>query len=93
MEVYINDMIVKSLLLNGHISDLQECFQNLRKNNMRLNLAKNIFGLGSGKFLSFLINQRRIEANPKKIQAVLNMHPPRRHKEVRKLAGCLAALR
>lgn len=60
---------------------------------MRHNPIKCIFGLRSGKFLGFMISQRGIKANPEKIQAILNMLPPRSHKEVLKLTSCLAALR
>ena len=43
---------------------------------MRLNPAKCSFGVGSGKFLGYMITQRGIEANPEKVQAILNMKPP-----------------
>uniref|UniRef100_A0A803M0P5 Reverse transcriptase domain-containing protein n=1 Tax=Chenopodium quinoa TaxID=63459 RepID=A0A803M0P5_CHEQI len=49
------------------------------------------YGL-SGKFLRFLIDQRGIEANPEKIQAVMDMKSPRKIKEVQRLTGCLAVL-
>ena len=57
-----------------------------------LNPKKCVFGVESGKFLGFMIDQRGIEANPDKIQAVLDMSSPRSVKEVQRLTGCLAAL-
>ena len=57
-----------------------------------LNPKKCVFGVESGKFLGFLIDQRGIEANPEKIQAVIDMKSPRTVKEVQRLTGCLAAL-
>lgn len=60
---------------------------------MRLNPAKCSFGLTAGKFLGFLVSQRRIEADSSQIKAVLDMQDPKSLKEVQKLAGYIAALR
>jgi hypothetical protein len=59
---------------------------------MKLNLAKCVFGVSSGKFLGFMVSQRGIEANPHKIKAVLEMQPPRTIKELLQLTGRIAAL-
>ena len=48
--------------------------------------------VGSGKFLGFLVNQREIEANPEKINALLGMSSPIKPKKVMSLADILAAL-
>ena len=64
----------------------------LSKNNMRLNPAKCAFGVTSGKFLGFMITSRVIEANPKKIQALLDLREPRNTRDIQKLIGRLAAL-
>ena len=56
MEVYVDDMIVKSRTASAHLADLAETFQTLRRFNMRLNPAKCIFGVNSGKFLGFIIH-------------------------------------
>ena len=73
MEVYIDDMLVKSIKVELHITHLAEAFQVLRSYNMKLNPAKYAFGVLSGKFLGFIVNNRGIEANPDKIKAVLDM--------------------
>ena len=57
-----------------------------------LNPKKCVFGVGSRKFLEFMIDQRGIVANPEKIQAVIDMKSPCTVKEVQKLTSCLAAL-
>lgn len=98
MEVCVNDIIVKSLFLSGHILDIWEYFQNLRKNNMRLNPAKCTFNLWSGKSLGFLISQGGIKANlEKKNTSYIKHAPPTprsgKHKEVQNLTGYLVALR
>ena len=56
MEVYVNDMLVKSKHNNNHVDDLEECFAVLRKYNMKLNLQKCSFGVSSGKSLGFIVN-------------------------------------
>ena len=67
VEVYVDDMLVKSQDEETHLDDLQETFDTLRKYNMKLNPNKCAFGVSSGKFLGFMVSHRRIEANPDKI--------------------------
>ena len=93
MESYVDDMIEKSKTIPDHIKDLKECFENLRKNTMKLNPEKCAFGVEAGKFLGFMINDRGIEASPENIKAVLEIKTPRTQKGIQKLAGCLTALR
>ena len=69
-------MLVKSLDEEKHLDDLRETFNMLRQYNMKLNPSKCAFGVSSGKFLGFMVSHRGIEANPDKIQAILNMKPP-----------------
>ncbi|KAM2645264.1 hypothetical protein EV1_018825 [Malus domestica] len=70
MEVYVDDMLVKSKHADQHITNLSET---LKRYQIRLNPNKCAFGVGSGKFLGFMISQRGIEANPEKIKAILDM--------------------
>ena len=92
MEVYIDDMLVKSTTASLHITHLSEAFQILRNYNMKLNPVKCAFGVSAGKFLGFIVNHRGIEANPDKIKAVLDMPSPSGIKEVQRLTGKIAAL-
>ena len=92
MEVYIDDMLVKSTTAGLHIAHLSETFQILREYNMKLNPAKCAFGVSVGKFLGFIVNHRGIEANPDKIIALLDMPSPSGIKEVQRLTGRIAAL-
>ena len=85
MEVYIDDMIVKSIKEDRHITDLKEVFGELKRYQIKLNPNKCIFGVGSDKFLGFLINQRGIEVNPEKIRALLKMKYPASIKEIQQL--------
>ena len=92
MEVYIDDMLVKSTKSDLHMTHLSEAFQILRNYNMKLNPAKCAFGVSAGKFLGFIVNHRGIEVNPDKIKALLDMPSPSRIKEVQRLTGRIAAL-
>ena len=92
VEFYVNDMLVKSQDEGKHLDDLQEMFDTLKQYNMRLNPSKCAFGVSSGKFLGVMVSHRGIEANSDKIQAILNMEPPRNIKEVQSLIGRVAAL-
>ena len=92
MEVYINDMLVKSTTAELHITHLPEAFQILREYNMKLNPAKCAFGVLVGKFLGFIVNYQGIEANPDKIKDVLDMPPPSSIKELQPLTGRIAVL-
>ena len=92
MEVYVDDMLVKSTLAKHHIADLKETFDVLRGYGLKLNPSKCAFGVGAGKLLGFMVSNRGIEVNPEKIKAILDMSPPRNIKEVQRLNGRLAAL-
>ena len=75
VEVYIDDILAKSLDKGKHLDDLEETFDTLRQYNMKLNPNKCAFGVSSRKFLRFMVLNRGIEANPDKIQAILDMKP------------------
>ena len=82
VEVYVDDMLVKSHDERKHVDDLEETLDTLRQYNMKLNPNKCAFGVSSGKFLGFMVSYRGIEENPNKIQVILDMEPPRNIKEV-----------
>ncbi|XP_065017671.1 uncharacterized protein LOC135644139 [Musa acuminata AAA Group] len=92
MEVYVDDMIVKSQEGRTHLTDLVETFATLRRFGMRLNPAKCAFGVTSGKFLGFIIHERGIDANPEKVQVIVNMQSPRTIKDLQRLNGRLVAM-
>nr|XP_018677532.1 PREDICTED: uncharacterized protein LOC103974988 [Musa acuminata subsp. malaccensis] len=92
MEIYVDDMIVKSRTAEAHSSDLAETFDTLRRFGLRLNPAKCAFGETSGKFLGFIIHERGIDANPEKVQAIIDMQPPRTIRDLQRLNGRLVAL-
>ncbi|XP_024007318.1 uncharacterized protein LOC112083520 [Eutrema salsugineum] len=87
MEVYIDDMLVKSLEEKDHVKHLQDCFEQLNLHNMKLNPAKCRFTVTSGVFLGYLVTHRGIEANPKQTNALIEMASPRTKQEVQRMTG------
>ncbi|KAL5827791.1 hypothetical protein ACOSQ3_019641 [Xanthoceras sorbifolium] len=92
MEVYINDMLVKSLIADQHLDHLRQLFDIIDKYGMKLNPTKCSFGVSSGKFLSYLVTKRGVEANPDQIQSIMDLRSPKSIKDIQKLTGRLAAL-
>ena len=82
MEIYVDDMLVKSKEEEDHLDDLKETFNTLKQYSMKLNPSKCVLGVSSEKFLGFMVLQRGIEANPEKIRAILEMSSPKTFKEV-----------
>ena len=76
MDVYVDDMIVKSCEVQQHVEDLEEVFARIRKYNIRLNPEKCVYGVRRGKFLGFMLTNRGIEANPDKCEAIMKMRSP-----------------
>ena len=58
IEIYVDDMVVKSKVVSEHFGDLRSTFNVLRKHKLRLNASKCSFGMGSGKFLGYMITHR-----------------------------------
>ena len=92
IEIYINDMVVKSKMMSEHLGDLRAIFEILKKYKFRLNASKCSFGVGSGKFLGYMVIHRGIEVNFDQIKAINNLRSPQNPKEVQKLIGMAAAL-
>ena len=92
MEVYIDDMLIKSLRVEDHIKHLKQSFEVLQKYNMKLNPTKYVFGVASGKFLGYIVMKRGIEENLEQIKSVLNIASPTCKKDVQKLIGRVVAL-
>ena len=92
IEIYIDDMVMKIKMVSKHLGDLRVIFQILRKYKLRLNASKCSFGVGSSKFLGYMVTHRGIEVNPDQIKAINNLRSPWNPKEVQKLTGMAAAL-
>ena len=75
LEVYVDDIVVKTHVATQLIDDLEETFCNLRANHIKLNLEKCVFGVPARKLLGFNISEHVIEINPKKISLIKDMEP------------------
>ena len=89
IEVHVDDMIVKSKNREGHTTNLRKFFERIKEYKLRLNLQKCTFGVTTGKLLGFLVSDRRIDVDPSKIKAILDMSPPKSEKEIRGFLGWL----
>ena len=92
VEVYIDDMVMKSKWEMQHIDDLKGVFEVLRQHRLRLNADKCAFEVGVGKFLGYLITNQGIEINPDQIEVVRRLKPSSNPKEVQVLTDILATL-
>jgi hypothetical protein len=92
VEVYVDDIVVKTKRGSTLVEDLTLVFDRLRATRTKLNPDKCVFGVSIGKLLKYLVSYRGIEANPEKIKAIEAMRPRACIKDVQKLAGSLAAL-
>ena len=92
IEIYVDDMVVKSKMVSKHLGDLGSTFNVLRKHKLWLNAFKCSFGMGSSKFLGYMVAHRGIEVNPNQIKVINDLKPPRNSKDVQKLTGMIVAL-
>ena len=70
IEIYIDDMVVKSKVVSKHVGDLGNIFEILRRHKLCLNASKCSFGISSSKFLGYMVTHRGIEVNPDHIKAI-----------------------
>jgi hypothetical protein len=77
VEVYVDDIVIKSTKADSLLDNLRETFANLDRYSIKLNPKKCSFGVPTGQLLGYLISERGIKGNPEKIQAIVNMQPPK----------------
>ena len=87
VEIYIDDVVVKSMSAGGHLEDLRKVLERTRKFGLKMNPKKCAFGVSAGQFLGFLVHERGIEIGLKSQEAVKTMKPPTTKKELQKLIG------
>ena len=76
IEIYVDDMVLKSKMVTKHLEDLGDIFDVFRRHKLRLNASKCSFGVGSGKFLGYMVTHRGIEVNPDQIKAINDLKLP-----------------
>lgn len=92
MEVYIDDIIMKSETQAEHVQHLEEAFCLRRAYNMKLNPTKCVFSVNAGKFLRFMVTKMGIEINLVQVKVVLEIPAPSGKKELQRLIGRLVVL-
>jgi hypothetical protein len=92
IEVYVDDIVIKTAKADSLLDNLRETFANLDRYSIKLNPKKCSFGVPTGQLLGYLISERGIDGNPEKIQAIINMQPPKTLRHVQQLTGRLAVL-
>ncbi|XP_073049441.1 uncharacterized protein [Primulina eburnea] len=93
IEVYIDDIVVKSKQAADHIEPLRKSFQRMRQHELKLNPLKCAFGVKAGNFLGFLVHQRGVEVDKNKAKAIMEANPPRNKKELQRFLGQVNYLR
>jgi hypothetical protein len=92
IEAYVDDVVVKTKVASTLVDDLDQTFKALNKFQWKLNPKKCIFGMPSGILLGNIVSRDGIWPNPKKVEAVMKMKPPKCIKDIQKLTGCMAVL-
>jgi hypothetical protein len=87
MEVYIDDVVVKSVGFEEHMTDLKLSLERMKKYGLRMNPLKCAFRVTSGRYLGFVVHEHDIQINPKKIESIGNIGEPVCKKDVQKLLG------
>jgi hypothetical protein len=93
LEVYIDDIVVKSAGFEGHLADLRMAFGRMRKYGLKMNPLKCTFSVSTGKFLGFIVHERGIKVDPKKVESIRKLEEPMCKKDVQKLLGKVNYLR
>ena len=93
MEVYIDDVVVKSQDFNTYLKNLEKAFLRMRKHKLKMNPLKCAFGVQARNFLSFLVHIRGIEIDQNKAKAIMQAKPPSNKKELQRFLGQVNFLR
>lgn len=87
MEDYMDDLLAKSFTRAEHLSILTKISDQLEKFQVRLNSKKCVFGVTSGKLLGYIVSAKGIKVDPTKVQAIMEMPPPKNISQLRSLQG------
>ncbi|CAL8151983.1 unnamed protein product [Prunus armeniaca] len=93
LEVYIDDVVIKSPYKGDHVSNLIKAFLRMRQHKLKMNLKKCVFRVQAGNFLGFLVHRRGIEVDKNKAKSIIEALPPRNKKELQSLLGKINFLR
>jgi hypothetical protein len=89
LEIYIDDVIVKSDSMDNHLADLRLALERMRWYGLKMNPLKYAFDVSAGKFLGFIIHEHGIEIDPMKIESINKVQPPQCKNDMQKFLGKL----
>jgi hypothetical protein len=87
VEIYIDDVVIKSLNHDSHLEHVKRTLECTRKHGLKMNPNKCAFGVSAGEFLGFLLHERGIEVGKKSMKAIDEVVPPTNLKELQSLLG------
>nr|ABA95591.1 retrotransposon protein, putative, unclassified [Oryza sativa Japonica Group] len=87
IEVYIDDVVVKSEEIEDHIADLMKVFERTRKYGLKMNPTKCAFGVSAGQLLGFLSHERGIEITQRSVNAIKKIQPTQNKTELQEMIG------
>jgi hypothetical protein len=93
IEVYIDDVVIKSAGFNEYVVNLRVALERMRKYRLRMNPLKCAFGVLASRFLGFVMHEQGIQVNPKKVESIKELGEPMCKKDVQKLLGKINYLR
>ena len=93
VEIYIDDVMVKSKAIHDHVKDLREVLERARRYGLKMNPHKCAFGVSAGQFLGFIVHERGIEIGPRSIESIKKIQPPTSKKELQSLVGKINFIR
>jgi len=93
MQVYIDDIVVKSSSEDDHLSHLRQSFERIRQYGLKMNPLKCAFGVCAGDFFDFVVHKKGIEINRNKTKAIKETKAPATNKELQSLLGKVNFLR
>ncbi|GKV43753.1 hypothetical protein SLEP1_g51005 [Rubroshorea leprosula] len=93
MEIYIDDVVVKSNGEADHLVYLRKSFERMRQHGLKMNPLKCAFGVSASNFLGYLVHERGLEVDKNKTRAVIEAKPPLNKKELQRFLGQVNFLR
>jgi hypothetical protein len=93
LEVYIDDVVVKSDSMNGHLADLRLAVERMRRHGFKINPLKCVFSVSAGMFLGFIIHEHGMEIDPTKIESINKLQLPQCKNDMQKFLGKVSYLK
>jgi hypothetical protein len=93
LEIYIDDVVVKSDNMDNHLVDLRLALGRMRRCELEMNPLKCVFGVSAGKFLGFIVHEHGIEIDPMKIEPINKVQPSQYKNDMQKFLRTLNYLR